>query len=484
MLVLGGVALAQNPISASPPQSLPGDTASVPQTARRIDPPPGGMPFVHDPSTVIEDSGKYYVYTTGRGIPMLSSPDLVHWTRLGSVFKEIPERVHAAVPKNNGMDVWAPDVIRIGKTFYLYYAVSSWGSFRSVVALVTNTTLDPSNPSYKWVDKGVVVGSDGTEDMNDIDPGVVRGPDGALWICYGSYHGSIRVLQLDPTTGLPLIDEKVRQGVVIARESEASDIITHNGYFYLFVNHGSCCKGKNSEYNIRVGRSRSVAGPYMDKHGIALTEGGGSLFLAAHDHRIGPGHFGRVIGGSDASQNMAAAGVERFSLHYEADLTNLGRPTLGIRPLLWSPDDWPIAGDTLSAGTYQILSQASEDTLQLDAHTSAATVQASVLHLGRYLATPNQQWSIESADRGLYKLINAGTKSVLSFGAVEDGMPRPTSGPMQAEEELWRLDQLTDGSYRISNEAGDKSLTRDRQGDLSLTPFIDDDEHRWLVTSP
>jgi arabinan endo-1,5-alpha-L-arabinosidase len=94
-----------------------------------------GVPFaetpaLHDPSTVVRFHGRYYVYSTGRGIPFYSSPDLVTWTREGSVFEQIPEAVHAAVPKNNGTDVWAPDLLRVGGRFYLYYAVSSWGSIR------------------------------------------------------------------------------------------------------------------------------------------------------------------------------------------------------------------------------------------------------------------------------------------------------------------------------------------------------------------
>ena len=79
-------------------------------------PPLGGMPFVHYPSTLIQNGGKYYVYTTGRGIPMLYSPDRVNWARLRSVFSKIPERVLAAVPKNSGTDAWAPDIIRVGNT--------------------------------------------------------------------------------------------------------------------------------------------------------------------------------------------------------------------------------------------------------------------------------------------------------------------------------------------------------------------------------
>jgi len=314
--------------------------------------PVAGMPFVHDPSTVVHFHGKYYVFSTGRGAPFYSSPDAVTWTREGSVFAQIPDAVHAVVPKNNGTDVWAPDIIRMNNQFYLYYAVSSWGSFQSAIGLATNPVLDPKDPAYKWTDRGVVVTSNGNEDLNAIDPGVILAPDGTLWICYGSYHGSIRVTQLDPHTGLALAPNTLGAPIATARESEASDIIFHDGFYYLFVNHGSCCKGKDSTYNIRVGRSRAITGPYMDRDGKPMSEGGGTLFLASDAERIGPGHFGRVLDYDAATNNSAAAGIatpianpERFSIHYEADLTRGGRSVLDIRPLLWSPDGWPIAGD-------------------------------------------------------------------------------------------------------------------------------------------
>jgi carboxymethylenebutenolidase len=302
--------------------------------------PVAGMPFVHDPSTVVRFHGKYYVFSTGRGAPFYSSPDAVTWTREGSVFTQIPDAVHALVPKNNGTDVWAPDIIRLGNQFYLYYAVSSWGSFQSAIGLATNPVLDPRDPAYKWTDRGVVVTSNGNEDLNAIDPGVILAPDGTLWICYGSYHGSIRVTQLDPHTGLALAPKTLGAPVATASGSEATDIIFHDGFFYLFVNHGSCCKGKDSTYNIRVGRARTITGPYMDRDGKPMSEGGGTLFLASDATRIGPGHFGRVV-----DYDAPSTGPERFSIHYEADMTRGGRSVLDIRPLLWSPDGWPIAGD-------------------------------------------------------------------------------------------------------------------------------------------
>ncbi|HUD22362.1 MAG TPA: dienelactone hydrolase family protein [Acidobacteriaceae bacterium] len=333
-------ATAQTPTPATAPGAV-----QRPQMAA-IGVPVAGMPFVHDPSTVVHFHGKYYVFSTGRGAPFYSSPDTVTWTREGSVFTQIPDAVHAAVPKNNGTDVWAPDIIRLNNQFYLYYAVSSWGSFQSAIGLATNPVLDPKDPAYKWTDHGVVVTSNGNEDLNAIDPGVILAPGGALWICYGSYHGSIRVTQLDPHTGLALAPNTLGAPIATARESEASDIISHDGFFYLFVNHGSCCKGKDSTYNIRVGRAHTITGPYMDRDGKPMSEGGGTLFLASDAQRIGPGHFGRVV-----DYDAPSSAPERFSIHYEADMKRDGRSVLDIRPLSWTADGWPIAGDHAAAST-------------------------------------------------------------------------------------------------------------------------------------
>jgi len=463
-----------------------------------------GMPFVHDPSTVVRFHGQYYVYTTGRGASFISSPDGETWTRQGSAFPTIPEAVHAVVPKNDGAGVWAPDIIRVGGMFYLYYAVSSWGSFQSAVGLMTNPVLDPKDPAYKWTDRGVVVSSDGNEDLNAIDPGVILAPDGTLWICYGSYHGSIRITQLDPKTGLALRagsgkDREFGAAIATARESEASDIIFHDGYYYLFVNHGSCCKGKASEYNIRVGRSKAVTGPYLDKHGEALTKGGGSLFLAAHDHRIGPGHFGRVLD-YDASPDGSEGGPERFSIHYEADLTRGGRSVLDIRPLLWSVDGWPVAGDNLTDGTYQIMSRQSENTLE--AHVPMAPlaprpagtaappgpaqdvpgvpIGPATLHLARYLTLDNQKWTIAAVGGGCFKIVNLGTGDAIGVAAGSVGLAAYTG----ADGQMWRLEQFPDGGYRIRNKANGLSLTAAGASGLAVAEFVRDELHLWSVTTP
>ena len=112
----------------------------------------------------------------------------------------------------------------------------------------------------------------------------------------------------------------------IAIDCEATALMYRDGWYYLLGTHGTCCDGPNSTYNIRVGRSRKVSGPYLDNpgHGHApgrrQTRGGRQWSLRW------PGHFGLLDLGD---------GVQKFSCHYEADLERSGRSVLDVRALLW-----------------------------------------------------------------------------------------------------------------------------------------------------
>ncbi|MDP9173980.1 MAG: family 43 glycosylhydrolase [Planctomycetota bacterium] len=448
-----------------------------------------GMLAIHDPSTVIKCDGKYYVFGTGRGIPFLASNDGFTWERKGRVFEQIPAEVRLASPKNNGSAVWAPDIIQVNGQYYLYYAVSSWNSFVSGIGLMTNSTLDPANPKYKWTDGGLVVNSVEGEDLNAIDPGVARAPDGTLWLCYGSYHGNIQLVELDPKTGGRISPKSPVW--IIASRSEASDIIHHDAYYYLLVNHGSCCQGKNSTYNIRVGRSAKITGPYLDRHGEDLTRGGGTLFLAAAGTHVGPGHFGRLM----------EDGVEKFSCHYEADLEKGGRSMLDIRPLLWTADGWPAPGENVKEGTYQLMSKQTGTVLQVAPHrpaTGADAAGASTMpdhgmsaQMGRYLIRENQKWMLAPVSGGFYKIIAAGNGGALEvLGAAVDDKSvdnveiEPYTG---AENQLWKIDQFADGSYRLSSKMNKHALTggmdEERPG-VAAKEFSGDDTQKWIVAAP
>ena len=131
---------------------------------------------------------------------------------------------------------------------------------------------------------------------NAIDPSVFHDRDGSLWLTFGSYWTGIKLIQLDPadrqTNGAGF---EAVYPLAYNESIEASYLCRHDDYYYLFVNWGSCCQGPKSTYNIRIGRSKSVTGPYLDKAGVDMLHSGGSLFLATtNGPLIGPGHAGTL----------------------------------------------------------------------------------------------------------------------------------------------------------------------------------------------
>lgn len=287
-----------------------------------------GNTFIHDPSTIIKDGDHYYIFATGYGIEMKSSPDLIHWTELAPVFAEPPAWTESAVPEFYGK-FWAPDIIHAGGKFLLYYAVSSWGKQVSAIGLATNPTLEPSSSLYHWTDRGIVISSTNGSDFNTIDPSVMLDKDGKLWMAFGSYWRGIYITELDPRTGLRMPGQGLYP-VAWNYSIEASCLTRHENHYYLFVNWGQCCEGTNSTYQVRVGRATRVTGPYLDRDGKDLEEGGGTKFLVSTGRFIGPGHIGILKEG----------GTIWFSYHYY-DAATRGRSRLAIGKLAWTRDGWP-----------------------------------------------------------------------------------------------------------------------------------------------
>lgn len=472
---------------------------------------------IHDPSTVIASDGRYYTFGTGKGLPFLVSDDGWTWQRGGSLMSALPGgKPGPDVLARGGDNTWAPDVIHVGDNFFVYYAAPGTQP-RAAIGLLVGRSLDPGSPEYKWQDGGAVAWSDGVEDSNAIDPGVLLDPtDGRLWLTYGSYFGYIRLVELDPQTGRRR--DSHRAPVNIAINSEASVLVYHDGWYYLFVTHGSCCAGASSTYNIRVGRARKVTGPYLDNMGIDMLEGGGKLFAGSRGRHIGPGHFGLLDLGD---------GVQKFSLHYEADLDRGGISVLDIRPLLWR-DGWPIAGDNLVAGTYTLESVRTGTVLELAvqgvpvggprprrpggsgppqeprigppipdqdvAEVAASWPATTDVRLAPAMLQAQQKWSIAPV-RGAggypgapyFRITVAGTERSLTATAGGELAAMPFTG---APTQLWRIDQLTDGSYRIGPKeipGTHETLVLSAVGSSMPTLAKFDpssDRQRWILGTP
>ena len=73
----------------------------------------GGAYQSHDPSTLIKDGSKYWMFTTGNGIYAAYSTNLYYWTSGPKTVFPIgtwPSWINSAVPGFSGT-FWAPDCI-------------------------------------------------------------------------------------------------------------------------------------------------------------------------------------------------------------------------------------------------------------------------------------------------------------------------------------------------------------------------------------
>ena len=301
-------------------------------------------PMVHDPVMAYEDS-TYHIFATGMGIQHMTSKDRKTWTvKAEPVMTVIPKWAQDSVPgfRNH---VWAPDVIKWHGRWWLAYSCSTFGKNGSSIGLLSTRSL--SFPI--WNDEGCIVTSkDKRDNWNAIDPNFIIDDNDQPWITWGSFWDGIQLARLDTTMHIAA-GEKPR---TIARRYpkgfkpsepnptskfagtnaiEAPFIFKHGGYYYLFVSWDYCCRGAKSNYRVAVGRSKNVAGPYLDSNGKDMAEGGGNLFIEGDKKDF------------EAAGHCAAYtfGNEDIFVCHGYSIAHKGASILVQRPISWTADGWP-----------------------------------------------------------------------------------------------------------------------------------------------
>jgi len=423
---------------------------------------------VHDP-TLYKDGDTYIAGATGgsiRSAPSLGGP----WTDLGDVPKA--DWTFEISPGA----LWAPHVQRIGDTFYYYYSQSSFGSQTSAIGL--KTTQTPTDPS-SYVDHGEPIiasgaasGSEDPFDHNAIDPNLHRDLNGDWWISWGSHWDGIMIQRLedDMVTVSGEMTQIASRGsdrfpvqpgfAVPPNRVEGPAIFERNGYYYLLTGWDWCCRGDDSTYKISIGRSQSIDGPYVDKNGVPLTEGGGSTILNTRFARPGvtPGGLWRGPGGPD----VFVEGGTHYLIYHAY------RPgsTLGIRPMDWH-DGWPYfqepgggAYDLSDGSHYRLVNEAGPSSDPDSVHNPVASdrcltaagdsnvIQASCGD------SPAQVWRLERELDGFYRfrsMVQPRDRCLTMSNASGEVGTNVVVAPCQAAQDLqaWYLDDAGPGFHRL-----------------------------------
>ncbi len=297
---------------------------------------------VHDP-VMAKEGDRYYLFSTGPGITFYSSTDMKHWKKEGRVFAGEPAWAKTAAPTFND-HIWAPDIYHHNGKYYLYYSVSGFGKNTSGMGVTTNTTLDPRSPDYKWEDQGMVLRSVPGRDLwNAIDPAIVEDDKGDAWMSFGSFWSGLKLVKLDESrTKLAepqewhTIARRDRPAYTPDEEAgpaqiEAPFIFRKNGWYYLFASWDLCCKGKDSTYKVVVGRAKDLTGPYVDREGVDMAKGGGSLVIQGTSDWKALGH----------NSAYTFDGKDYMVLHaYETGDKYLQK--LKVLEMKWDKDGWPV----------------------------------------------------------------------------------------------------------------------------------------------
>ena len=299
---------------------------------------------LHDPSAIVTLDGRQLVVVTGKenadgyrcGLESWQrADDTAPWQPHLCLFRDKPAWIAEELPDNDGA-FWAPDLASDGT---LVYSVAN--GFDAPGSCVGAARWD----GVGWRDIGAPLtcafAPDPAREVEAIDPSLFE-DDSRLWLVTGG--GLIHATELDRQTLMPVSGDwwapdhpgwhTLAIGPGPADDPgwvEAARLHRSGDWVYLVVNWGTCCEGLSSTYELRIGRARSVEGPFLDRNGQDLRAGGGSTLMGTQGPQIGPGH---------AAFRLRGDGTTIISYHFY-DAERDGLPWIGEALVTWE-DGWPV----------------------------------------------------------------------------------------------------------------------------------------------
>lgn len=450
----GGGAAAPAPSPTPAPAPAPAPTpAPAPAPTPAPAPAPSQAPVsftnaaVHDPS-VIRADGSFYVF--GSHLAAAKTSDLMNWTKIADVVNDsnplfgnkVTTELAETLAWAQTTTLWAPDVTRLadGK-FYMYYCACKGDSPRSALGVAVASKVDGP-----YVNKQILLKSgqwglasedgsiyDATKHPNVVDPAVFADATGKLWMVYGSYSGGIFIMQLDAATGLPLAGQgygKHLMGGNHARIEGAYVIYSpQSKYYYLFTSFGGL--DAVGGYNVRVARSLSPDGPYLDGAGtdMATVKGAaGTVFddasitphgmklMGGHQFALATGETGTALGYVSPGHNSAYydAATGQYFIVFHTRFPNTGEAHeirvhemhlnedgwLVIAPLRYAPLSLATPAQTVevtaaqAAGTYKLVNHGKDITA-----TSKASINVTLNADGTVSGGMTGTWTIKAGNK-------------------------------------------------------------------------------------
>ena len=284
--------------------------------------------------TVIRTEDGFYLYATQTDkywVPIYFSKDLVNWEFKRTAFRNATK---PQIP--GGGAFWAPEIRHINGKYVLYFSWAKWGDGDASYTAVATS----DSPLGDFVNSKELLTK---EDFgsNCIDQFYYE-EDGHKYLFYGSFTG-IYVVELTDdglavkrdVDGNPVLKEKV-----CGNAFEGTNIYKKGNYYYLFASIGNCCASQNSTYEVVVGRSTSLLGPYVDKQGKKMLDNSWEPVVDGGDRTkwVGPGHNSVIIKDDAGTEWMI------YHSYYYKEKGNkstfAGRHGMLDR-LQWTDDGWP-----------------------------------------------------------------------------------------------------------------------------------------------